>query len=90
MNYDEKIKNFYNEVNTDYNWVLKVISGCRTEQQFRTVRNLTNNFFNKWMDKVGRFESEKEKYVFTSYNLLILAETSTIKQLNIYDHGNEF
>lgn len=87
MKYEEKFRNFCIEVDKDCNWVLKVIDSCRTQQHFRNVRNLTNNFFSKWMNRIGRLEFAKEKYVFALYNHLISIEMLAMKQLNIKDYG---
>lgn len=41
------------KINSDYNWVLKVLSSCTRIEQIEVCQNLFNNFIYKWISDLS-------------------------------------
>jgi len=41
------------KINSDYNWVLKVLSSCTRIEQIEVCQSLFNNFIYKWISDLS-------------------------------------
>lgn len=41
------------KINSDYNWVLKVLNSCTRLEQLEICQKLFNNFINKWISDLS-------------------------------------
>ena len=45
----------------DFEFVLKVLSSCKTKEQIKTTEKLFDNFKNKWGNTMVKFENKRKK-----------------------------
>lgn len=55
------------KINSDYDWVVKVLQSCKRLEQLTVAENLFKNFINKWIDELSEERTLKLNWNFQKH-----------------------